>query len=87
MPIISMIILGCSYRESLIMAKNHKVYNYRSWAIKMYEPYDKIFANLFEVCYLMIVILATGGTIADSASLMKEWGLPYGLGVILTGVI
>lgn len=85
LPIISVLFLGLSYRESLIMAKNHKTYNYRSWAVKMYEPYDKIFATLFEICYLIIVLLGTGGTIAGSAALMQEWGLPYGVGVLLTG--
>ncbi len=85
LPAIAVIFLGLSYRESLIMARNHETYNYRSWAIKMYEPYDKIFAVLFELCYLVIVLLGTGGTIAGSAALMQEWGLPYIAGVILTG--
>lgn len=87
LPIISVLFLGLSYRESLIMARNHKTYNYRSWAVKMYEPYDKVFATLFELCYLVIVLLGTGGTIAGSAALMQEWGLPYGAGVILTGAM
>ncbi|WP_036931820.1 YkvI family membrane protein, partial [Proteocatella sphenisci] len=87
LPIIAVIFLGLSYRESLIMARNHETYNYRSWAIKMYEPYDKVFAVLFEMCYLVIVLLGTGGTIAGSAALMQEWGLPYIAGVILTGAI
>lgn len=87
LPIISVLLIGLSYRESLIMARNYEAYNYRSWAVKMYEPYDKIFATLFEICYLIIALLGTGGTIAGSASLMQEWGLPYGAGVILTGAI
>lgn len=87
LPIISVIFLGLSYRESLILARNHGTYNYRSWAIKMYEPYDRIFASLFELCYLIIVLLGTGGTIAGSASLMQEWGLPYIAGVIITGAV
>ncbi|MGB5822481.1 MAG: hypothetical protein WBH44_00260 [Proteocatella sp.] len=87
LPAISVIFLGLAYRESLIMARNHETYNYRSWAIKMYEPYDKIFATLFEMCYLVIVLLGTGGTIAGSAALMQEWGMPYVAGVVITGAI
>lgn len=87
LPLLSVIIIGLVYRESLMVARNHGTYNYRSWALKMYEPYEKVFAVLFEIGFLMIVLLGTGGSIAGSAALMQSFGLNYLLGVLITGVI
>lgn len=87
LPLLSVVIIGLVYRESLIMAKNHGTYNYKSWALKMYEPYEKVFSVIFELGFLMIVLLGTGGSIAGSAALMESFGLNYLLGVLITGVI
>ncbi len=53
----------------------------------MYEPYDKFFSVIFEIGYLMIVLLGTGGSIAGSASLMETYGVNYLVGVLITGSI
>ncbi len=87
LPLFSVIIIGLVYRESLIVAKNYGTYNYRSWALKMYEPYEKVFSVIFEIGFLMIVLLGTGGSIAGSAALMGTFGVNYLIGVIVTGVI
>ena len=76
-----------TYRESLILAKNYGTYDYKSWSKKMYEPYDKVFSVIFEIGYLMIVLLGTGGSIAGSASLMENYGVNYLVGVLITGGI
>jgi uncharacterized membrane protein YkvI len=87
LPAVIIIIIGLTYRESLILAKNYGTYDYKSWSKKMYEPYDKVFSVIFEIGYLMIVLLATGGAIAGSAALMENYGVNYLVGVILTGII
>jgi uncharacterized membrane protein YkvI len=87
LPLLSVIIIGLVYRESLIVARNYGTYNYKSWALKMYEPYEKVFSVIFEIGFLMIVLLGTGGSIAGSAALMQSFGLNYLLGVLITGVI
>lgn len=87
LPAVVVIIIGLVYRESLLMAKNHKTYDYKSWSIKMYEPYDKVFSVIFEVGYLLIVLLGTGGSIAGSASLMQTYGVNYLAGVLITGIV
>ena len=61
LPAVIVIIIGLTYRESLILAKNYGTYDYKSWSKKMYEPYDKVFSVIFEIGYLMIVVLITGG--------------------------
>ncbi|AUM95998.1 MULTISPECIES: YkvI family membrane protein [Clostridium] len=87
LPAVIVIIIGLTYRESLILAKNYGTYDYKSWSKKMYEPYDKVFSVIFEIGYLMIVLLGTGGSIAGSASLMENYGVNYLVGVLITGGI
>ncbi len=87
LPAIVVIIIGLTYKESLILARNYGTYDYKSWSRKMYEPYDKVFSVIFEIGYLMIVLLGTGGSIAGSASLMETYGVNYLIGVLITGGI
>ncbi|ACA44049.1 hypothetical protein FDC22_01515 [Clostridium botulinum] len=87
LPAVIIIIIGLTYRESLVLAKNYGTYDYKSWSKKMYEPYDKSFSVIFEIGYLMIVLLGTGGSIAGSASLMETYGVNYLVGVLITGGI
>lgn len=86
-PILSMGVIALVYRETMIMARNHQAFDYRSLSKKLYEPYDKILSIVFEICYIIIVLLATGGSIAGSAALFSEFGLSYNLGVLITGTI
>lgn len=86
-PILIIGIIALVYRETMIMAKNHQAYDYRTIAKKLYEPYDKVLPIVFEICYLIIVLLATGGSIAGAAALFAEFGLSYNLGVVVTGLV
>lgn len=87
-PIISMLILAFCFREGLTLAQHHKTYDYRSFTRKLYEPYDKIFANLFEFAYFCLCFIAIGAAIAGAASLIEQTlGISYGLGVLLTGSV
>ncbi|MBC7074691.1 MAG: hypothetical protein H5T98_01195 [Syntrophomonadaceae bacterium] len=70
-PVLSMLILALCFREGLIMAERHKTYDYRSFTTKLYEPYDKIFANLYEICYIIMAFLAVGAAIAGAAALLQ----------------
>lgn len=85
LPAVIITIIGLTYRESLILARNYGTYDYKSWSKKMYEPYDKVFSVIFELGYLMIVLLGTGGSIAGSAALLESFGLNYLVGVLITG--
>ncbi|MDU6250187.1 MAG: hypothetical protein E6612_14885 [Paeniclostridium sordellii] len=86
-PILIMGIIALVYRETMIMSRNHQAFDYRTLSKKLYEPYDKILSIVFEICYIIIVLLATGGSIAGSAALFNNFGLNYNLGVVITGAI
>lgn len=87
MPILSIGIIALVYRETMLMARNHQAYDYRKLSKILYEPYDKVLSIVFEICYLIIVLLATGGSIAGAASLFSDFGFNYNLGVVITGTI
>ncbi|WP_051599323.1 hypothetical protein [Metaclostridioides mangenotii] len=87
MPILIIGIIALVYRETMLMARNYKAYDYRTLSKKLYEPYDKVLSIVFEVCYIIIVLLATGGSIAGAAALFSDFGLSYNLGVVITGTI
>ena len=87
MPILIIGIIALVYRETMLMARNYKAYDYRTLSKKLYEPHDKVLSIVFEVCYIIIVLLATGGSIAGAAALFSDFGLSYNLGVVITGTI
>ena len=87
MPILIIGIIALVYRETMLMARNYNAYDYRTLSKKLYEPYDKVLSLVFEVCYIIIVLLATGGSIAGAAALFSDFGLSYNLGVVITGTI
>lgn len=87
-PLIAMGLLGIAFYYGIEFARANKTYDYKSFVNKLYAPYEKIFANLFDILYLYTVVVATGGAIAGAASLIQQSiGVPYGLAVILTGAI
>jgi uncharacterized membrane protein YkvI len=87
MPILIIGIIALVYRETMLMARNYNAYDYRTLSKKLYEPYDKVLSIVFEVCYIIIVLLATGGSIAGAAALFSDFGLSYNLGAVITGTI
>jgi len=87
-PLFSMILLGMAFYFGIEFARVNKVYDYKSFVNKLYAPYEKIFASLFDFFYLYVIVLATGAAIAGASSLIqKALGVPYGLAVIITGLV
>lgn len=87
-PLLSMVLLGIAFYFGIEFARINKTYDYKSFVDKLYAPYEKLFANLFDFVYLYVIVLATGAAIAGAASLIqKALGMPYGLAVIVTGLV
>jgi uncharacterized membrane protein YkvI len=85
-PAVIMAIVGLTAREIIIMAKNHGTYNYRAWALKAYSPFEKVMAIVLEIATTLLFLLATSGAIAGCAALLQSFGVPYLIGVLLTGI-
>ncbi len=87
-PLLSMVLLGIAFYFGIEFARINKTFDYKNFVNKLYAPYEKIFANLFDLLYLYVILLATGAAIAGAASLIQQaMNLPYGLAVIITGAI
>ena len=86
-PIISMIILNLVFRSGLVSALINKSTHYREWSDAVFSPVQMVFSNVYEVCYIIILLLAVSASIAGSASLLQTYGISYGIGVLLTGAV
>lgn len=88
LPIIAMILLGWSHRNALVLAKDNKTYDYKSYANALYHPHEKIFSVIFEIGYIILILCGVSAAIAGAASLLtKTTGTPYGVAIIIIGAI
>lgn len=64
-----------------------KTYSYRSWANSFFKPVEKIFANVYEVAYIIILLTATSIAFATGgATLTQVFGTPYILNTVIIAV-
>lgn len=88
LPIIAMILLGWAHRNALVLAKDYKTYDYKSYANALYHPYEKVFSIIFEIGYIILILCGVSAAIAGAASLLtKSTGTPYGLAIVIIGAI
>lgn len=85
MPILIMALVGWNNRELLRGARNSGATNYRDWALNAFAPYGKPMAVVIEIETIILYLLASSGAIAGCASLLSSYGIPYIVGVLLTG--
>ena len=82
LPFISMFFVAWTYRNALVLAKDYNVHDYKSFANVLYHPYEKFFSVVFEICFLMLMLIAVSTSIAGAGSLMQSaMGIPYFLGI------
>lgn len=70
-------------------ARVAKTYTYRSTYNALFHPFDKIFANIHEVLYLLILVMAMGGVFSGAANVTVALfpQIPYMVGALLVAVI
>lgn len=83
--ILSMVLVGVAGREILLSAKLYRSNSYREWAKEAYKPIQIFGAIFFELQVWCLYILASSGAVAGCASLLESYGVPYLVGVLLTG--
>jgi len=86
--LVSMFIMGLAIYFGLELARIHQVYDYKSWIKKLFEPFDKIPAFLWELLFLYAAILASGVAIAGASDLVHQaLHMPYEIAVVIIGLI
>lgn len=87
MPFLAMAYNGVFFAYCLYFAREHQVYDYRSYNDAFYGKYAPVFSNLFEVLYLCVMCVAPAVAFATGgATLSTLTGLPYLLCTLLIGV-
>lgn len=87
-PLISVILIGWTFRNAWELSRLHGTYDYKSYTKILYAPYESIFANIFEIAYIILLLMATGAAIAGAGSLINQLlNVPYSLGIIIVGLI
>lgn len=88
LPLIAMILLGWGHRNALVLAKDFKTYDYKSFGDALFHPYEKYFSIVFELGFIMLIACGVSTSIAGAGSLLKSTlGIPYGFGIVTVGVI
>ncbi len=85
MALAAMAVLAVVLRNVMVMANNNGYSNYKDVFEYMWAPYSKL-ELLFEIYFYIIVICAVSAAIAGAASLLVDYGIPYGVGVCLIGI-
>ena len=83
--ILAMVLVGFAGREMLIAAKLYKSNSYRDWAVEAYKPIQTVGSIFFELQVWCLFILASSGAVAGCAAMLETYGVPYIVGVLITG--
>ncbi|MDR1242999.1 MAG: hypothetical protein LBM00_09520 [Deltaproteobacteria bacterium] len=84
-PVLSMGLLALVLRQAVVFAQAHQAYAYDEFFKKLWAPYPKL-ELIFEVYFVIILLVAVGVAIAGAASLFVEY-IPYTAAAVLTGLI
>ncbi|MDO4650423.1 MAG: hypothetical protein Q4B26_17430 [Eubacteriales bacterium] len=86
LPAVSMAYNALFFWYCLRYARNHEVYDYRSYNNRFYGKYAPVFSNLFEFLYIVVMCVAPAVAFATGgATLSAVTGLPYLLCTLIIG--
>lgn len=83
MPLIAMGFLGLGLYYAMEFSRKTNATDFKDFANKLFNPYHKIFANLFEFSFVGTVGLSGGACVATASTLFHDYfGAPVWLGVV-----
>lgn len=86
-PLISIGIIAFVYWWGWRYAREHELYDYRSFNDSFYGKYAPFFSNAYEFLYIVIILVAPSVAFATGASLLQQvTGIPYLPSSIIIGV-
>lgn len=87
MPALAMLYNMVFFAYGLRFAREHAVYDYRSYNNAFYGRFAPVFSNLFEVLYICVMCVAPAVAFATGGATLSELtGIPYLLCTILIGI-
>lgn len=78
LPIISVAIMAIVAYIQWEFCRQNKTYDYRSYANKLFSPYDKVFATIYEILFIAIMVMGVSSVFAGAGQLISQmFGFPY----------
>lgn len=83
LPLVAMGLLGLALYYAMEFSRRTKATDFKDFANKLFDPYHKIFANLFEFSFIGTVGLSGGSCVATASTLFHDYfGAPVWVGVV-----
>ena len=83
LPLVAMGLLGVALYYAMEFSRRTKATDFKDFANKLFDPYHKIFANLFEFSFIGTVGLSGGSCVATASTLFHDYfGAPVWVGVV-----
>lgn len=87
MPFLAQLLLALFFWYGMRYAYQNKTYDYRSFSDSFYGKFRKVFSNLYEFVYLMLICLAPAVAFATGgATLNMLTGIPYIVCTLFIGI-
>ena len=87
MPFLAQLLLALFFWYGMRYAYRNKTYDYRSFSDSFYGKFRKVFSNLYELVYLMLICLAPAVAFATGgATLNMLTGIPYIVCTLFIGI-
>ena len=84
LPIISAVIMGLVAYHEWKFCQTFQTYDYKTFAHKLFHPYEKIFGTIYVILFLGIMIMGVSAVFAGAGELLHTMlGIPYILGVAI----
>lgn len=88
LPVISVVIMAVVAYIQWEFCRQYKTYDYRSYANKLFSPYDKIFATIYELLFIAIMVMGVSSVFAGAGQLISDlFGFPYEPSVIAVMIL
>lgn len=88
LPIISVVVMAVVAYIQWEFCRKYKTYDYRSYANRLFSPCDKVFATIYEVLFIAIMVMGVSSVFAGAGQLISNlFGLPYVPSVIAVMVL
>jgi uncharacterized membrane protein YkvI len=84
-PALSMGLLALVLRQAIVFAQAHQAFSYDEFFKKLWDPYPKM-ELVFEIYFVIILMVAVGVAIAGAASLFVAY-IPYPVAALFTGLL
>lgn len=88
LPFFAMLLVGWGHRNALIIVKDYKTYDYKSFCNVLFHPYEKFFSPIFELSFIFLAFFAISASIAAAGALLENTlGISYSLSIVIIGLI